>query len=141
LDQQLFAKRHADRRRKVFQAGQQSPSLALDLSVEPTAQLLPAYAQRHLVPVEKLILLVGVQSPGHASPQDQPFDLALKLSWKRQSGHVDLARLRDSPIVGRRAEARSQAEAEEVEPAGFVFRPLLPAIRHLRQRVAELANR
>src|SRR5262249_1688770 len=86
------------------------------------------------------ILLVGVQSSGHAPPQDQPFDLALQLSWKRQSGHIDLARLRDPPIIRRRAEAGSQAEAEKVEPAGFVSRPFFPAVRHLRERVTELAN-
>src|SRR5215510_13601847 len=97
----------------MFKAGQQSPPFTLDLRVEPPAQLLSSDSQRDLVPVEEFILLVGVQTARHATPQDEPFDLALQLSGKRESGHIDFARLRDSPIVRRRAEAGAQAEAED----------------------------
>src|SRR5262245_20304675 len=123
----------------MFQAGQQSPPLALDLCVEPPAKLLPSDTQRHLVPMEEFVLLIGVQSSRHAPPQDQPFDLALQFSGESESGHIDFARLRDSPIVRRRAEARPQAKTEKVQPAGFMSWTLFAPVGHFRQRVAEPA--
>src|SRR5262245_10729411 len=66
--------------------------------------------------------------------------MALQLSRKRESGHVDFARLRDSPIIRRRAEAWAKAKAEEVEPAGFVSWPLLAPVGDFREGVAEPAN-
>ena len=140
LIQQFFAKRHARWCRQMLKACQQPIAFILNLCIGPYIRFLAADAERRDQALIKLLLLSGIQPAGDSPPQDEPLDLALNLFWKNQAGHVNLSRLRHAPIINCGAESRTQAEAEEVEPARFKPGALLAPIGDFQHDIAELAN-
>ncbi len=73
------------------------------------------------------LLLAGLQSAADPPPEDPALQ-------SRRGGSVDQfalhepPRLRDPPVIDRQPVAGPQAEAQEVEPAGFMHRALAPSL-------------
>ena len=124
----------------MLKACQQPIAFILNLCIGPYIWFLAADAEQRDQALIKLLLLSGVQPAGDAPPQDEPLDLGLNLFCKDQPGHVNLSRLRQSPIIDGGAKSRTQAEAEKVEPARFKPRALLAPITDFQQHIAELAD-
>src|SRR5829696_5111630 len=104
----------------MLKAREHEQTLALNLPVEPPLRLPAAQPQKPLVALVDFELLAGTQAPGHALPENHPLDLTLHVLLEAEPLVVDLPRARHTPLVEHRAEARPQAEAEQVEPARFV---------------------
>src|SRR5687768_3844589 len=122
-----------------FERGQEPPPFPFELGVEP-GRLALAESQLARDAQRQLPLLAGAEPRGHALPQDQPLGLVLDLLGKGEPRPIHLAQLRDAPFVECAAEARTDAESREVQPADFVRRTLVAPGDRLEQGVGERAD-
>ncbi len=65
-------------------------------------------------------LLVAIQPAGEAAPEDPPVDFVLGLIGELRPRRVNAADLFDAEFVADIAEAGTQAEAAEIQPADFM---------------------
>ena len=128
-------------RGQILQAREQAQRLALDLGRQALRPLAGRGHDEGRLAIVDLVLLPGREAAGDALPQDQPLRLTLDVRGKRRPGEIQPARVRHPPVVERGAEARAQAVAEEVQPAGLVPGRSPPAIRHLEQGVGDGPHR
>ena len=126
--------------RQQFQAGGAAPHFAQQGGVDALRLLVAARQQEAGEPLVDVGLLVAIEAAGHASPEDPPVDFALHLVAVRQAGGVNAARLLDAEIVAGIAEAGTQAEAGEIEPADLVRRALLAPVGRGEERVGHLPD-
>src|ERR1700740_3077803 len=97
----------------MLKAGQQTPTIVLQLGVETRARLLTANTEVSEV-VPGLLLMDRTEAAPDPSPQHQPIDLGLKLSRERQSHLINPARRAKSRAVLWIANPRPQAIAKQV---------------------------
>ncbi len=88
-----------------------------------------------------MLLLAARQPTGHAPPKDPPLGAALRILRKRQALQIQLPHLLHAPLVGRIANARSQAKAKQIQPPLLEFRRSPTATFTLQAGVGQLANR
>jgi hypothetical protein len=97
----------------MLKAGQQTPTIVLQLGVQACARLLTANAEVYEV-VPELLVMGRTEAAPDPSPQHQPIDLALKLSRERQSRLINPARMNYSRAVLRISKTWPQAIAKQV---------------------------
>jgi hypothetical protein len=97
----------------MLKAGQQAPTIMLQLGVQTRARLLTANTEVSEV-VPELLLMGRTEAAPDPSPQHQPIDLGLKLSRERQSHLINPARLDNSKAVLRISKPWPQAIAKQV---------------------------
>src|ERR1700747_2713939 len=97
----------------MLKAGQQTPTIMLQLGVQTHARLLTANTEVSEV-VPELLLMDRTEAAPDPSPQHQPIDLGLKLSRERQSHLINPAALVNSKAVLRTPNPRPQAIAKQV---------------------------
>src|SRR5450432_1581184 len=97
----------------MLKAGEQAPTIMLQLGVQTRARLLTANAEVSEV-VPELLLMGRTEAAPNPSPQHQPIDLALKLSRECQSHLINPARLDNPKAVLRISKPRPQAIAKQV---------------------------
>src|SRR5207302_9295073 len=97
----------------MLKAGQQTPTIMLQLGVQTRARLLTANTEVSEV-VPELLLMDRTEAAPDSSPQHQPIDLGLKLSREPQSPLINPARLDNSRAVLRISKPRPQAIAKQV---------------------------
>src|SRR5437868_14624710 len=124
----------------MLKAGQQTPTIMLQLGVQTRARLLTANTEVSEV-VPKLLLMGRTEAAPDPSPQHQPIDLGLKLSWERQSHLINPARLDDSKAVLRISKPWPQQIAKQVQPTNLVSRTQLSPVCHLQKHIAEDPHR
>src|SRR5215831_9635582 len=97
----------------MLKAGQQAPTIMLQLGVQPRARLLPANTEVTQV-VPEFLLIGSTEAARNPSPQHKPVDLGLKLSRVHQTRLINSARLGNAKTVLRISKPRPQAIAEQV---------------------------
>src|SRR5262245_59783169 len=112
---ELVADLDARRDIEPFQAGGETPTLALFLRTQPR-RLLAAEPESADDTLRQLPLLARRESAGHAIPENEPLDTILYRARKRQARDIDRARFTDAPRILRRTESRPQTESEQVQP-------------------------
>jgi len=97
----------------MLKAGQQTPTIMLQLGVQTRARLLTANTEVSEV-VPEFLLMDRIEAAPDPSPQHQPIDLGLKLSGECQSHLINPARLDNSKTVLRISKTWPQAKAKQV---------------------------
>ena len=85
-------------------------------------------------------LLTGGQAPGHSPPEDPPLRPALGLARELKSQRVDFPDLFHAPVVKRGAKPGPHAEAEQIQPAGFMVKGEGPALSAFVENVGEFPD-
>ena len=107
--------------RQQFQAGGGAPHFAI-AGCDSRAVCFFCLAEERREALEDIGLLIAIEATRNAAPEDPPIDFVLHLVAELQAASVDAARLLDAEIVAGEAEAGTQTEAAEIEPADFVRR-------------------
>src|SRR6266576_861375 len=97
----------------MLKAGQQTPTIMLQLGVQTRARLLTANTEVSEV-VPEFLLMDRTEATPDPSPQHQPIDLGLRFSRERQPRLINPARLDNSKVVLRISKPRPQAIAKQV---------------------------
>jgi hypothetical protein len=84
-------------------------------------------------------LLVAVEAPGDAAPEDPPLNFRLHLIAEREAGGIDPPGLFNPEFVAGEAGTRPQTEAR-FQPAGFVGGGALAAVGELEKQIGKAAN-